>query len=299
MDGAAPRLRSYRMESAPRKKTRSAQNPLSVLPCTGELGERRHPACPVGRPLQIKRKKRASLKNRLARFFENRFSGVKGSLFLLAPLARRVFRLLSVRFLLCLWGALCPRLVSVLRRYLRLWCVLLALRSPRGRVAPSACRFALRVGRFPALWPWCGFPRRWLPPGLPCLGGGACRPCAGGAWFARFRVALRCPFRWRRRPRWAVAGRPVRWPPGSPPAVALLSLLPLRVVAVRSRSPFSRRLPRRPLLSLRRRLVVSGRCPFCGCSLLVCRPAWPGLPVVASLAGCFVGPVAALPLVWG
>ena len=65
----APRLRSYRMESAPRKKTRSAQNPLSVLPCTGGLGERRHPACPVGRPLQIKRKKTRQPKKQAGTFF--------------------------------------------------------------------------------------------------------------------------------------------------------------------------------------------------------------------------------------
>lgn len=114
------------------------------------------------------------------------------------------------------------------------------------------------------------------PRGPRWLGGLGSRGPAARARGARSRVPLPCgPLR-----------RPVR-------------RRRLGVAAVVAPSRFVVAVARRRSLSLlRRRAVFAGRCPFCGRSLRVCRPAWPGLPLVAPLAGCFVGPVAALPLAW-
>ena len=72
------------------------------------------------------------------------------------------------------------------------------------------------VGRFPALWPWCGFRPLWLPAGSRFRGAFACRPLVVAAVFAPFPVVSRCPFRLRRRFLSVAVALPVRLPPGLP-----------------------------------------------------------------------------------
>lgn len=95
--------------------------------------------------------------------------------------------------------------------------------SRRGRVAPWACPSARLLVRCRGLSLWCGFRVRWLLPGSPPRGGGACRPFVAAVSFALVPLALRRAgwfrFRWPRRPLpWGVVALPAPLPSRLRPA---------------------------------------------------------------------------------